>query len=363
MSYNPRQARDPKGSPTGGQWSSGDASGSPGAAIADERTAEPGQNQPSYNPDVEHDADGDGVSDAARVGVPAHEVPPPPPVPRLPNLTPHERAIESAFADAFQRDPDGMARKYLEMVRASKDPSKFEADTAKNLFEPWAGKPDMDPEKRAQMRSTMNTPLHQTASAIAKRAFLMHLDEMSDTDRAKGMLVTVGGCGAGKGHALKTLADNVPELNQRNYGVTWDSAGDQNATENPWLLKEAAKRGIPVTYVYVSADPKVSWADPKRGVVQRAMNPEDGRMVDAQVFADSYVIGAKNHAAFSKTYAGSAKFVYLSNGEKVERLDRVPDSDINRSRKDLHDFAVDTIHKGKMPPRVRRGALMGQRIW
>jgi hypothetical protein len=59
-----------------------------------------------------------------------------------------------------------------------------------------------DAEARAEVRSTLNTPLHQTADAIAKRAFLAHIDGLSDEMKAKGLLVTVGGCGAGKGFAL-----------------------------------------------------------------------------------------------------------------------------------------------------------------
>lgn len=330
--------------------------------IADEPTTKPSGK--AFEPDVEHDADGDGVTDAARVGVPADEVPPPPDVPRLPNLTAEERAVESAFADAYEKDPDGMARAYLALVNGS-PPPKFEADAAKNLFGPWAGT-GLTADERAEVRSTMNTALHQTADAITKRAFLMHLDSMSDEDKAKGMLVTVGGCGAGKGFALKTLSKNgLPEFDAKNYGAVWDSAGDQNATENTWLLKEAESRGIHVTYAYVSADPEVSWADEKRGVVARAGDPNDGRMVDAHVFADSYVLGAKNHDAFSKANADKATFIFVANGGKIERLPGVPKSDLGRNRTKLREFAHATVEKlgTKLSPRIRRGATVGKRIW
>jgi hypothetical protein len=256
-----------------------------------------------------------------------------------------------------------MARQYLGMVRTGGSPVKFEADEAKNLFAPWAGD-GVSLEQRAEVRATMNTALHQTASAVTKRAFMIHLDQMSPEDRKKGLLVTVGGVGAGKGHALKNLSDHVPEVNSKKYGVIWDSAGDQNATENPWLLKEASKRGIPVTYVYVSSDPKISWADEKRGVVKRARNPENGRMVDASVFADSYAIGAKNHHAFSKANEGKAKFVYVENGKSIRSLPGVPPSDLTIDRRALRKFAIDTVEKlPDLEPRIRRGALAGARIW
>lgn len=256
-----------------------------------------------------------------------------------------------------------MARKYLDMAKAD-PPMKFETDAAKNLYKAWSGE-GQSPEDRANFRSTMNVALHQTANGIAKRAFLMHLDEMSDSEKEKGLLVTVGGCGAGKGFALKTLSANgFTDFNAKLYGATWDSAGDQNATENPWLLEEASKRGIPVTYAYVSADPETSWADPERGVVQRAESPKDGRMVDAKVFADSYVIGARNHDTFSKAHQGEAKFVYVQNGKNIGKLSGVPTSDLSRDRSKLHDFAVKTIlDRPNISPRVKRGALVGQRIW
>src|SRR5262249_17451605 len=140
--------------------------------------------------------------------------------------------------------------------------------------------------KRAKNRATLNLALHQTANAIAKRAFVQHLNTLKEGDE---ILVTVGGCGAGKGYAL----GNVPEalaMKDRSKAV-WDSAGDQNATENPWIQSEAEARGLKVNYIYVHADPYSQWAHPERGVVKRAADPKDGRMVDAYVFADSYAIG------------------------------------------------------------------------
>ena len=369
MSYDPNQQRAPKGTDTGGRWvdQGGGSAGGGGTrggskAIAAEPTTPPGT-PPAYKPDVESDDDGDGVTDRARVGVGANEIPPPPVVPRLPHLSQQEREAETAFAEAYEVDPGGMARKYLGMVRTDGSPVKFETDEAKNLFAPWAGD-GVSEGQRAEVRSTMNTALHQTANSITKRAFVIHLDQMSPEDRKKGLLVTVGGVGSGKGFAIKNLADKVPEVDIKRYGVVWDSAGDQNATENPWLLREAARRGIPVTYVYVSSDPKTSWADPDRGVVKRARNPNNGRMVDAAVFADSYVLGAKNHHAFSKANDGKAKFVYIENGKTVRSLPGVPPSDLTRDRRALRTFAVDAVEKDPdIEPRIKRGALGGARIW
>ena len=260
-----------------------------------------------YHPDVEHDSNGDGVTDASRVGVAAHVVLPPPAVPRLPNLTPVERAAESKFASDLEKNPKKMAEDFRAMVYASKNPTTFGTDDAKMLAKEWTGEPGGE---RSVRRQTLNTALHQTANAVAKRAFLDHLDTLKPGD---GVMVTVGGCGAGKGYAL----GNVP-LAQKLAGeakAVWDSAGDQNATENPWIQKEAEKRGLKTTFVFVNADPRVSWADPNRGVIKRANNPGDGRMVDAMIFADSYAIGAKNHAAFAEKNKGNAnaRFLYIDS--------------------------------------------------
>ena len=313
---------------------------------------------PCHAPDVTKDTDSDGVTDAARVGVPAKEVPPPPGLRQLPNLSEKEREAESEFMSAFNNDPDGTASKFREIVVAGGKPPTFGTDDAKVLCDEWS---ESNPDARAENRATLNTALHQTANAIAKRAFVQHLDSLNPGDE---ILVTVGGCGAGKGYAIK----NDPEvlaMKDRSAAV-WDSAGDQNATENPWILEEAAARGLKVNYVYVHADPKTQWADPNRGVVKRASDPKDGRMVDAQVFADSYAIGAQNHHAFHQANKDNpnATFSFIDNtGPKPARISGVPQSALGIDRKELAQFAVNTVREADVPQRVKDGALSGQRIW
>lgn len=309
---------------------------------------------------VQGDADGDGVTDAARVGVNAHEVPPPPPVPRLPNLTPIERQAESDFINAYEKDPDGMAKNLLEVIKKSTkegEPLTFGTDDAKVLVDKWSDPP---PETRAHNRATLNAPLHQTANAVTKRAFLQHLDTLKPGDE---VLVTVGGCGSGKGYALNNIPDALKMKKQAK--AVWDSAGDQNATENPWIQKELEKRGLKGSYVYVHANPKIQWADPQRGVVKRAADPKDGRMVDAKIFADSYSVGAKNHQAFyqaNKTNP-NAKFVFLDNTGQPRQLKRIPPYALVINSKDLAKFAVAELDNLDVPGYIKQGATIGERIW
>jgi hypothetical protein len=169
---------------------------------------------------------------------------------------------------------------------------------------------------------------------------------------------------SGKGYAL----ENVPQAKElaSKAAVVWDSAGDQNSTENAWILSEAEKRGLKVTYAFVHADPKVQWADPKMGVVKRANNPKNGRMVDAAVFADSYAQGAKNHHAFHQAHKNNpnAQFVFMKNGKTPQLVDGVPQEALAIDRDELYHFAMDTISKmDDLPPTLKRGAQAGARIW
>ena len=327
--------------------------------ISNESTTPPPPGK-AYNPKVTQDADKDGVTDAARVGVPAREVPPPPRIGRLPNLTPHERKVEDEFISAFEKNPDKMTEQFLDIVKKSTkegDAPTFGTDDAKVLHKAWGGE---DLAQRAANRATLNCALHQTANAIAKRAFLSHLDTLKEGDE---VMVTVGGCGAGKGYALKNVPQAL-EMKKRAKAV-WDSAGDQNATENPWIQEEAEKRGLKVSYVYVHADPKTQWADPNRGVVKRAGDPNDGRMVDADVFADSYAIGAKNHKAFYERNKNNknASFIFLQNKGKPELLDGIPEDALKLNRDELATFARDAVFRSDAPSHVKRGATVGARIW
>ncbi len=189
-----------------------------------------------------------------------------------------------------------------------------------------------DPVVRAENRATLNTPLHQTANAIAKNAFLQHLDTLKKGDQ---VLVTVGGCGAGKGYAMGKDKDTgepfVPEAFnlKKQVKAVWDSAGDQNATENPWIQKELEKRGLKGNYVFVHADPKVQWAD------------EDN----------------KNNP--------NANFVFLDGTTKPtpSRVDSIPREDLHIDRKELAEFAADVVRKSGAPGYIVRGALRGEKYW
>jgi hypothetical protein len=337
------------------------------AGLSDAFTKEPTTPPPPgkvYDPDVEADADGDGITDAARVGVPAMQVPPPPPIGRLPNLTEQERRVESDFRDGFMRDPVGVAARFAAYARGLKpgEPPTFGTDDAKVLCDSWGGlKADEDKVARSYNRAVLNCAVHQTANAIAKAAFLQELDTMKPGDQ---IMVTVGGCGAGKGFGLKKV-DKAKALKMASKAV-WDSAGDQNATENPWVQQEAEKRGLKVAYAYVSVDPYRQWGDPEKGVVKRANDTEDGRMVAIDVFADSYAIGARNFAKFYEQNKGNpnASFIFLDNNKFPVEIPGIPESDLKIDRHKLAAHATKFIEDHpEIPEHIKRGARISERIW
>lgn len=339
----------------------------------------PPANRPVHNPFIDDDSNGDGVTDAARVGVRAFDVPPPPPIGRLPNLSPLERKAEAQFADAFEADPDGYAREYIREISGA---GKFDAnglpriptfstDDAKLLDRNWnPGKDEkISEQERRERKAVLNIAVHGTANAIAKRAFSMYLEDVVAKlpQDQRSILVTAGGCGAGKGFALGNI-EQMKALQGKSAAV-WDAAGDQNSTENPWILQEAVKHKIVADFVWVNADPVMTWADSKRGVVFRATKEEEGagRMIDASVYSDSYVLGARNFKNFSDKNPDhpNARFHFLQNGKTPEKLTEFPQSALDYDRRQLYatnrNYVLENAHL--LPRAVVRGALAGDRIW
>tara|TARA_R110002167_G_scaffold44383_1_gene133562 strand:- start:14168 stop:15604 length:1437 start_codon:yes stop_codon:yes gene_type:complete len=337
---------------------------------APQRKADPGFDVKDYKPNVEADADNDGITDAARVGMPGNVVPPPPKkIPRIKGLKGKQKAAESDLAKRWEKDHRKMtqeAKSLARQISRAKDgpdgPVTYGTDDLKALSKYWSSeKLDKDPEARATNRSTLNVALHQTANAYTKAAFLSELDDLPE---GANVLVTVGGVGAGKGYALKMVPE-AQKLKDKT-SVIWDSAGDQNATENVWIQKEAERRGLNVSYLFVNADAKTQWANKKFGVVQRARDLEDGRMVDAKIFSDSYDLGPKNHQKFYERNKQNpnASFMFLQTGAEIKEIPGIPPESLNADRKAIEQFAVYTIDElTDLPARIREGALQGQETW
>ncbi len=332
-----------------------------------------------YNPDPHKPNPKTGIPDHARVGVPAMSVPPPPGIGRLPNLNEKQREVEARFAEAYVSDPDKMARKYLKALRKRKVgeyPNVFATDDVKALNGDWnpsnIGMGEKLDKKTKKAMAKYNAAIHQTANAVAKRAFLIYLDEVvADLpEEQRSVLVTNGGCAAGKGSSVRRAGDPeeahhglLPVAEQ--VGAIWDAAGEQNATENAWVYEECRKRGIKPIFAYVWADPETTWDHPDRGVIRRAI--KKGRMVDARLFADSYALGAKNMKAFVDTNPEGAEFIFLDNRDKTDPqlLDSFPEETLAWDAEDIYHDAVQGLlrRKDDLDPALVEGGLIGSKIW
>ena len=180
---------------------------------------------------------------------------------------------------------------------------------------------------------------------------------------------------SGKGYALdnidaaKSVADKV--------GAVWDAAGEQNATENPWIYKEAVKRNLTPVFAFVDADPTKTWENPGRGVMERSA--KKGRMVDAHLYGDSYGLGARNFQNFHgqrETKYPKAKFIIMENRDRV--IGKNPDGSEKRGPRLLTDFPKEALvnqrtvyqraskvlaSRTDLPAHVRHGGSIGNRVW
>ena len=142
-------------------------------------------------------------------------------------------------------------------------PPTFQTDAAKNMYPFWRGD-SIKTEERSQSRAT-RLLLHQTTYELAKCAFLRQMDTMKTGDE---IMVILGGFGAGRGWALDpTHAESDARDIMRRSNVIWDSAAERNATEGPWIQKEAESRGLKVNYLWVNADMESRWADLQQGIL------------------------------------------------------------------------------------------------
>jgi flagellar biosynthesis GTPase FlhF len=328
---------------------------------------------PPIDAKVDADFNHDGITDQARVGVPANLVPPPPGIPRIKSLTKKQAKIQEDFCKWVENDPDQAVNQALALItneaHSKGRPPTFETDQMKVLNKNWdSDELSQNLSQRSANRAKYNTALHQAANALCKKAFVEYVKTLKPGDE---ILVTVGGCGAGKGYSLAKDKDGkpfVPEAQElmRRAAVVWDSAGDQNATENTWLRDVANNHGLKLSFLFVHNDPYKSWAG-EMGAVNRAMKPDNGRMVDAKVFVDSYVIGAKNHANFLAQHSHDANIssviVDCSSGKPV-KTDRMPETAIELDSKQLEQHCIQTIQqRNDVPDYIRQAALQGQKIW
>lgn len=215
-------------------------------------------------------------------------------IPRWGGLTAKERGHETAFADHLEQNlPAAVAEYTARSYDKEKGTYVFEVDAAKKLYEAYGAGKAPEGADQLDVRASANHAMHPAAVAIARAAFLTHIDTLAALpagDSRRSIFVTNGGCASGKG----SLGNIVKDHNDGKFefGAMWDAAGEGDAQENGWILQAAQARGLKVTYGMVESDPSVTY----NGVLDRAGS--SGRIVDPVTFARSYVRGQENMRAF-----------------------------------------------------------------
>jgi hypothetical protein len=115
-------------------------------------------------------------------------------------------------------------------------------------------------------------------------------------------------------------------------------------------------------FLFVHADPEKSWP----GVIERAKGI--GRMVDAQLFADSYAVGSQNFKAFHDKHKDKATFVFgkfKGRGEPAEIVDDMPEEALKLDADKIYQFASKYTDEQRdtLPDYVYDGATIGRRTW
>lgn len=212
-------------------------------------------------------------------------------LPLLEGLPPSLHQLQLEVNAELEAQPQKFVDRYRAMVDAQGGVPTFVPDDAKGALRPeqWLGANGLTGEVKAFRSNGSNAAMHQAAHALAQMAFVQQLDALAalpQGDSKRSVLVTNGGCGAGKGYALK---QGLSRDFREQFGAIWDAAGEQAALDNQWILQEAAKRGVNVTLVYVHADPLLAF---DRAATKRY--DEEGRLVNLRSFAESYVDGGAN---------------------------------------------------------------------
>lgn len=244
-----------------------------------------------------------GVARGARVGQLGADIGPP--IRRVDGDLPKAQRAVEAEAIGLVDTPEKLTERaaaYLSMVKKARkekteksgtpQPMVFETDKAKAVLWPGIKGQGIHGDPSYDHFALYNVAVHAAANAVAKKAFEMW---MSDPEGGKNgdVLVTAGGCAAGKSYALTNAAAATIHPDT----VIWDAAGEQCNTELPWIAGICDKADAAMKVFYVEADPEQSWAG-KFGCCKRSQ--EVGRMVSPVLFVDSYLEGQRNLAAFHK---------------------------------------------------------------
>ena len=275
-------------------------------------------------------------------------------IPRMSNLTAEQARLENKICECYE-NPEKLEEsmdKYVKMAEdlvksGGKDRLTFETDAVKQVLPGWGDdstlakldldrkNPDKSDKERAtaqreydkimETRQALNSVYHQTANAICKAAFEREAAKYADKGEGMNIVVTSGGCGAGKGFGQGMLAKGdanvfngessvVKDFSERykNTAMVWDSAGDQCSSELYWLKSVAKNNNLKMVVLQTNNNNPDMYSAMAAQQIGRAK--KEGRMVASKVSADSYVVGNKNVSNFYKNNKNDSNISFYTVG-------------------------------------------------
>lgn len=245
---------------------------------------------------------------------------------------------------------------------------KYYKAVADNYVSGWGSKTEMEALKYCmangvkgaaqklngmmELQQRYNTAIHGTAVCLAKKALETKVSQLRANGEKVNIFMTAGGCASGKGYGLEVYQGKAkgdftgdPKLvaeykeSAKKANIIWDAAGDQNSTEIKWLKDKSDSLTVSIVG---NVDPNKVAANASRGLVSRAA--KKGRMVDADVYANSYNIGAENLKVAMQLWGNEIKFVAY-DGSKFGEVNVIPASKAKQLSADLKEIRSDINKK------------------
>ena len=213
------------------------------------------------------------------------------------SLPAEHRAVESAFIERLEKDPDAAVAAYAKLPD-SEGGKILNTDVARELDPAYA--------KSNESRATLAPAVHEPASALVKEIYRRKLAE-PDPNGLNIVTFTAGGAGAGKtsGIAGVPTARAIVDASQIVYDTNLNNF--KSATEK---IDQALAAGKEVKIMYVARDPVDALVS---GALPRAMHR--GRTVLLSEHLKTHVGSAEAIQKIAEKYAGDdrVQVLYIDN--------------------------------------------------
>jgi hypothetical protein len=224
------------------------------------------------------------------------------------HLTPEEREVEARAALLLDSDPTEAIRWYRDRWG-----NVIDVDLAREMFPEYSA--------GAPARTRYTRAVSRPARALADLVWERMMEEARALEAPFDVLFTAGGPGSGKSFAIEHA---LPDLKQRVY-VIRDSSLEDFGDSVRKMDEVVAAFGTPlVVYVHRPLQEAVV------GVLNRAVDPNDGRIVTIEDLANKHYWARANIVTVRRRYAKRLGVVFLDNRRSgVRRVRRLPAASYN----------------------------------